>query len=218
MRDICDRHGALLILDETAVCLGRTGRMFACEHFDVVPDILTLGKGLGGGIFPMAAMLAREGLNIAAHTALGHYTHEKNPVGCAAALAAIACITEEGLVARAERMGAATLARLADMALSQPLIAGVRGLGMLFGVALVSAEAADKTLYACLSRGLSFKVSGGNVLTLAPPLTITDPRHGPRPGHPCPGLGRGGANPVTPCRGVADTWMPDTYPTIPTCC
>jgi 4-aminobutyrate aminotransferase len=78
IRAACDKHGALLILDEIPIGLGRTGRMFACEHYDVVPDMLVLGKGLGGGVFPIAALLARESLNVATHTALGHYTHEKN--------------------------------------------------------------------------------------------------------------------------------------------
>lgn len=174
VRSICDRHGALLIFDETAVCLGRTGRMFACEHFDAVPDVLVLGKGLGGGIFPMAAMIAEESLNIAGHAALGHYTHEKNPVGCAAAVATIGCLREEGLTARAERLGIEVLDRLEKLRKHQPLIRAVRGLGMLFGVELTSAEAADRALYACLERGLSFKVSSGRVLTLAPPLNISE--------------------------------------------
>ena len=85
---------ALLILDEIPIGLGRTGRLFACEHYDVVPDMLVLGKGLGGGIFPMAALLARESLNVATHTALGHYTHEKNPVACAAGLATLDVIRD----------------------------------------------------------------------------------------------------------------------------
>src|SRR6266404_590610 len=82
IRAACDKHGALLILDEIPMGLGRTGRMFACEHFGVVPDMLVLGKGLGGGVFPLAALIAREGLNVAADKALGHDPHEKNPVAC----------------------------------------------------------------------------------------------------------------------------------------
>ena len=92
VRRACDRHGTLLIFDEICQGLGRTGRMFACEHFSVVPDMLVLGKGLGGGIFPLAALVAREDLDVAGNVALGHYTHEKNPVACAAALAAIEVI------------------------------------------------------------------------------------------------------------------------------
>jgi 4-aminobutyrate aminotransferase len=179
VRSACDRHGALLILDETAVCLGRTGRMFACECFDGVPDILILGKGLGGGIFPLAAIIAREAFNVAGDIALGHYTHEKSPVACAAALAALDCIEEESLLQRATETGKLALERLRDMQPSHPLMGDVRGLGLLLAVELVNPagaaarEEADEVLYRCLARGLSFKVSSGNVLTLTPPLTIS---------------------------------------------
>ncbi len=180
VRRACDRHGALLILDETAVCLGRTGRMFACECFDVVPDILVLGKGLGGGIMPLAAIVAREGLNVAGSMALGHYTHEKNPVACAAALAVLDCIEEEGLLARARRTGEQALKRLEALRRAHPLVGDVRGLGLLLAVELVlrggrpARDEADEVLYRCLDKGLSFKVSAGNVLTLTPPLTLSE--------------------------------------------
>jgi 4-aminobutyrate aminotransferase-like enzyme len=110
VRRVCDRHGALLVFDETAVCLGRTGRMFAFQHFDVVPDIVTLGKGLGGGVIPFAAMIARRDLDVAPEKGLGHCTHEKNPV--AAALATIAVIEEDRLVERVAEMVAGLLHRL----------------------------------------------------------------------------------------------------------
>lgn len=182
VREACDRHGALLIFDETAVCLGRTGRMFAFENFDVVPDIVTLGKGLGGGVFPLAAILAREGLNVAKDKALGHYTHEKNPVACAAGLATIQYIESENLLERSRTLGAYAVNRLRAMADDHPLIGDVRGLGLLFGAALVkdrqtrepATDAADRVMYECLSRGLSFKVSKGNFLTLTPALTIAE--------------------------------------------
>src|SRR5574337_1988869 len=87
-----DRHGTLLVLDEIPICLGRTGKMFAFQHYDVVPDMVVLGKGLGGGAFPMAALLARRDLDVAGDRALGHYTHEKSSVGCAAALATLEVI------------------------------------------------------------------------------------------------------------------------------
>ncbi len=95
IRAACDRHGALLILDEITQAMGRTGRMFTCEHYGIVPDMLVVGKGLGGGIFPLAALIARSELDVAGDGALGHYTHEKNPVACAAALAAIEVLEEE---------------------------------------------------------------------------------------------------------------------------
>jgi len=180
IRRACDRYGALLIFDETAIGLGRTGRMFAAELYDVEPDILILGKGLGGGIFPLAAIIAREDLDIAAETALGHYTHEKNPVACAAGLAAIDFIESEELVAHAEKLGRYALDRLHALMTTHPLIGDVRGQGLLFGAELVQnrnskipAEMeADQVMYACLKRGLSFKVSQGNFLTLTPPLTV----------------------------------------------
>ena len=95
IRRACDRYGALLIFDEIPHALGRTGKMFTCENFEVVPDILVIGKGLGGGIVPLAAVIARESLDIAANRALGHYTHEKSPVACAAALATIGYIERD---------------------------------------------------------------------------------------------------------------------------
>ena len=181
VREACDRHGALLIFDETAVCLGRTGTMFAFENFGVVPDIVTLGKGLGGGVFPLAAMVARRDFDRAGNIALGHYTHEKSPVACAAGLAAIEVIERDGLLSRARSLGEATLDRLRAMAKDHPLVGDARGIGLSMGVELVrgpdrtpATDEADKVLYRCLSRGLSFKISGGNFLTLTPPLTITD--------------------------------------------
>lgn len=181
----CERHGALLILDEIPIGLGRTGRMFACEHFGVEPDLLVIGKGLGGGIFPMAAMLAREDLNTAyAHAALGHYTHEKNPVACAAALATLDIIEEERLVEHAWDLGRKALTLLSEMASRHPLIGEIRGIGLILGVELVrrapdgtlskASDEADAVLYSCLKRGLSFKTTMGNILTLTPPLTLTE--------------------------------------------
>jgi 4-aminobutyrate aminotransferase len=181
VRRACDRHGALLILDEIPTALGRTGAMFACEHYGVVPDMLVLGKGLGGGIMPLAALIAREGLDVVSERALGHYTHEKNPVACAAALATIHYIEEHGLIARARDLGRYALDRLLGMKARHRLIGDARGLGLLLGVELVTDRAtraratdhAEALMYAALSRGLSFKVTMGNVITLAPPLVIT---------------------------------------------
>ncbi|MBI4583019.1 MAG: aspartate aminotransferase family protein [Planctomycetes bacterium] len=180
IRAACDRHGALLILDEIPHCLGRTGKMFTCEHFGVVPDMLVIGKGLGGGIFPLAALLARDALNVAANRALGHYTHEKNPVACAAALAAIDFILEEKLLDKAAALGEYALRRLRDLRAEHPLIGDVRGLGLLLGLELVrdqktkerAAEEAEQVMYSALSKGLNFKLTMGNIITLTPPLTI----------------------------------------------
>ena len=172
LRRACDRHGALLILDEIPVCLGRTGSMFAFERYGIVPDMVVLGKGLGGGVFPMAALIAREGLDLAADRALGHYTHEKSSVGCAAALATIAVIEKERLLARSRTLGARALAKLKAMQRRLPAIIDVRGIGLLIGIELASPALAEEVMYRCLARGLSFKVGQGNVIVLAPPLVI----------------------------------------------
>jgi 4-aminobutyrate aminotransferase len=155
--------------------------MFACERFGVTPDILVLGKGLGGGILPIAAMVARDDLNLAAAQALGHYTHEKNPVLCAAALATIRTIQEQGLLQRAREMGDYALARMRELMNRHSLIGDVRGLGLLLGMELVkdrltrerAVDEAEEVMYASLRRGLSFKLTMGNTITLQPPLTIT---------------------------------------------
>lgn len=181
IRRACDSHGALLIFDEIPHCLGRTGKMFTFENFGVVPDIVAIGKGLGGGIFPIAALIARENLEVAGKQALGHYTHEKSPVGCAAGLSTIAYIENHGLVDHARELGLYSLDRLRAMKQNHPLIGDVRGLGLFLGVELVkdqetrkrAVDEAEAVMYAALSRGLSFKLTMGNIITLTPALTIT---------------------------------------------
>ena len=183
IRAACDRHGALLILDEIPISLGRTGYLFACEHYGIAPDMLVLGKGLGGAVFPIAALLATEALNSAIpHGALGHYTHEKNPVACAAALATLQVVQEEGLPARARELGSYFKDRLSALALKHPLITGIRGLGLLVGIELGyrrsgqyirATDEAEQVMYHCLSNGLNFKITQGNILTLTPALTVT---------------------------------------------
>lgn len=181
LRRACDRHGALLILDEIPIGLGRTGTMFAVERYGIVPDMLVVGKGLGGGIFPLAALIAREGLDVAAERALGHYTHEKSSVGCAAALATLSVIEDERLLERSQRLGARALDRLRELQRRSPIVSDVRGIGLLLAIELVdpasgapARDAAERVLYDCLTRGLSFKVGQGNVIVLAPPLVIAD--------------------------------------------
>ncbi len=182
VRAACDEFGALLIFDEIPTGLGRTGAMFACEHENVVPDILVLGKALGGGALPIAALIARPGLDVAGAYAIGHYTHEKNPVTARAALTTIAIIEDEGLVERAATLGERALVRLQDMKARHPLIGDVRGRGLVLGVELVqdratktpATDAAEAIFYRALERGLSFKVTMGNVLTLTPPLVIAE--------------------------------------------
>lgn len=174
LREACDRHGALLIFDEIPHALGRTGKMFTCENFGVAPDMLLVGKALGGGIFPLAALIARDDLDIAGDGALGHYTHEKNPVACAAALAAIEYIEENRLPEHAAELGGYALGRLRDMqARHAAAIRSVRGLGLLLGVEMASEALAERAMYRALEGGLSFKVTMGTVLTLTPPLTVS---------------------------------------------
>ena len=182
IRAACDKYGALLILDEIPHCLGRTGKMFTCQNFDVVPDMLVIGKGLGGGIFPLASLIARGDLDIVPDRALGHYTHEKNPVACAAALATIECLEDDNLPANAERVGDHALNRMRDMIQQHKTVGAVRGLGLLMGMELVrdrqtkepAVDEAEKVMYGALARGLNFKVTMGNIITLTPPLTITE--------------------------------------------
>jgi len=180
LRASCNRHGALLILDEIPIGLGRTGRMFAFEHYGIVPDMVVLGKGLGGGVWPMAALIAGEHLDVAGAVALGHYTHEKSSVGCAAALATLDCLELDGLLGRADAIGARVRSRLESLRPRVPLIAEVRAIGALVGVELAlpdgapARDAAEKILYECLANGLSFKIGQGNVLNLSPPLVISD--------------------------------------------
>ena len=178
VRKICDRHGVLLIFDEIPSALGRTGKMFVCEHFDVEPDMLVIGKGLGGGIFPMAALIVQRSLDIVGDRALGHYTHEKSSVGCAAALATLDCLVEENLIEASAELGRHALQRLEAMQARHPIIHEVRGLGLHLGIELrrdgePASDEADTVLYHSLSQGLSYKVGGGCVLTLCPPMTIS---------------------------------------------
>lgn len=181
VRKACDRHGALLVLDETAVCLGRTGSMFACQTFDVIPDILTIGKGIGGAVIPFAAMIARTDLDVAPQKGIGHYTHEKNPVAAAAGLATIEILEGQNLLRRAVDLGNYAIERLKAMKNDHPLIGDVRGVGLVLGIDLVkdrrskerAVDEADRLMYACLHRGLSFKTSQGSFIPISPPLTIT---------------------------------------------
>ncbi len=181
VREACNRHGALLIMDEIPTGLGKTGRMFAFEHDDIVPDIVTLGKALGGGILPIAACIAHNDLDVCGDFAIGHYTHEKNPVTCRAALTTIEIIEEEGLIDRAAELGDYAMARLRANLTDCPIVGDIRGRGLMFGVEIVTDHAektagnalAEQIYYACMNAGLSFKISHGCVLTLSPPMTIS---------------------------------------------
>lgn len=179
--DACHRHGALLIMDEIPTGLGKTGRMFAFEHDDIIPDIVTVGKSLGGGVLPIAACIARRDLDVCGDFAIGHYTHEKNPVTCRAALTTLEIIEDEGLVEQAAELGTYAIERLKNSLQNTAIVGDIRGRGVLFGIEIVQDrvskaagnELAERIYYQCLDAGLSFKISQGCVLTLSPPMNIT---------------------------------------------
>jgi 4-aminobutyrate aminotransferase len=183
VQEACHRHGALLIMDEIPTGLGKTGKMFAFDHDEIVPDIVTLGKALGGGILPIASVIARRDLDVAGDFAIGHYTHEKIPVTARAALTTLDIIEDENLVERAAALGGVAMERLRNSVGNSRIVGDIRGRGVMFGVEIVSDRAArtpdpiiaEKIYYACLAEGLSFKISAGNVLTLSPPMTISEP-------------------------------------------
>ena len=181
IRKACDKHGALLIFDEVPHALGRTGKWFTCQNFDVIPDILVIGKGLGGGVFPIAAMIADEKLDVAGDIAIGHFTHEKSTLGAAAGLATINYIEKNNLIEHSRTLGEYTVCKAKEMMERHPLIGSVRGIGLFIGIELVkdkatrepAVEEAEKVMYKCLSGGVSFKLTMGNIITLTPALVIT---------------------------------------------
>jgi len=183
IRKICDKYGAKLILDEIPNSLGRNGEtLFTYQMYDIVPDILVLGKGLGGGILPLAAVLCKEEFNKKAKKiALGHYTHEKNPVLCAAGLATLKYIKKKELISKAKEDGKYLMEKLNELKKKYQIIGDIRGQGLLVGIELIAdkeykkrgTKEAEKMLYKCLKKGLSFKLTMGNIITLCPPLNIT---------------------------------------------
>lgn len=180
IRASCDKYGALLILDEIPHGMGRTGTFFTFEQYGIIPDIVVIGKSIGGGMLPLAAMIAREGLNESVKArSIGHYTHEKNPIAMAVGLAVIRFIEENNLLDEVIEKGSYLRAGLEKLREKHACIGDIRGLGLLMGVELVlpdggrAMDLAERILYACLDLGLSFKISMGNVLTLTPALTIS---------------------------------------------
>ena len=181
IREICDKHNVMLIIDDIPNGMGRSGEWFTYQAYDIEPDILCIGKGLGGGLVPIAAMVTKDKYNTAEQISMGHYTHEKSPIGCAAALATMEVIEQENLLDKAKADGQFMREKLLEMKAKYPVIGDVRGIGMLWGVELVTDhetkqrafDEAEAVLYQCLNNGVSFKVSQGNVIQLSPPLVIT---------------------------------------------
>lgn len=180
VRNLCDQYGTLLIFDEIIEGFGRTGKMFGCEHF-VTPDILVLGKSMGGGLLPFAGIVTREEFNCLPHLSIGHYTHEKNGLCSAAALAEISSIENNNLVKNADLVGKHAKERLWELQAKHPLIGNVAGLGLHLGVDLVldqeskerAVKEADSIMYKAMERGVAFKTIEGNIITLRPALTIS---------------------------------------------
>jgi 4-aminobutyrate aminotransferase len=169
VRRLCDAQGTRLIFDEIPSGLGKTGRFFAFEHMGALPDAAVLGKSLGGGVLPIAAVIADAALNLAPELALGHYTHEKNPMTCRAALETLRIIEEDGLVARAAAMGAAL-----DEAMRAATGLRTRGLGLLRALELPEAwaGAAEEMVARLAPLGLSCTAKGAGAIGLSPPLVV----------------------------------------------
>lgn len=181
LREACDETGTLLIIDEIPTGLGRLGTLFASDRFGIEPDLVVMGKGLGGGIVPMAACLGRadlnEGVSPLRERSVGHFTHEKSPVGAAAAHAVLDVLEEEKLLDRAEGAGASWQASLERAFAGESGVAEIRRIGLMLGVVLAGPGArdrAERVMLASIDRGLSYKVGGAGVLVLAPPLTVTE--------------------------------------------
>ncbi|MDW1974744.1 aspartate aminotransferase family protein [Vibrio sp. Vb1980] len=181
IREICDKHNVMLIIDDIPNGMGRSGEWFTYQAYDIEPDMLCIGKGLGGGLVPIAAMVTKDKYNTAEQISMGHYTHEKSPIGCAAALATMEAIEQDGLLDKAKADCQFMREKLLEMKAKYPVIGDVRGIGMLWGIELVTDheskarayDEAEAVLYQCLNNGVSFKVSQGNVIQLSPPLIIT---------------------------------------------
>ncbi|MEO8475165.1 MAG: aspartate aminotransferase family protein [Chryseolinea sp.] len=180
IREICDANNIVLIFDEIIEGLGRTGKWFACEHY-VTPDVLVLGKSLGGGLLPFAGIVTKEKFNVLQHRSIGHFTHEKNPLCATAGLAALNYIEQNKLVFNSESLGNYLFEQLNLLKERFPVIGNVAGKGLHLGIDLVmdpvtkvrAVEYAERIMYDCLKQGIAFKVIEGNVLTLRPSLVIT---------------------------------------------
>ena len=174
VRDLCDQHGLLLILDEVQVGMGRTGKLFAHEHFGITPDIMTLAKALAGGA-PIGTMLAKKDIAAAFVPGTHGSTFGGNPLVCAAAIATIETLLEDGFILdQCNRMSAYLMDRLRALKADfHDKVIDVRGMGLLIGMELMR----DGLPYvnACLERGVLVGLAGeGNVLRFTPPLIIDE--------------------------------------------
>jgi 4-aminobutyrate aminotransferase-like enzyme len=180
IRALCDEMGILLMADEVLTCMGRTGKMFAMEHWNTVPDVMTLGKGFGNG-FPVTAMLVAEQYKDAIEKISASTSYGGSPMACAAALASIEVIEEEGLCERSAHLGAILMKQMKEMEAQYPIIGEVRGMGCLLGIELVKDkttrepfEQAGRLVYQkAFRKGLAW-IPAGHVLRMSPPLIMED--------------------------------------------
>jgi 4-aminobutyrate aminotransferase/(S)-3-amino-2-methylpropionate transaminase len=183
LRRICDEHGVVLVADEVQTGFGRTGRMFAMEHFDVEPDLIVVAKSIAGGL-PLSGVVGRAAIMDHAHKGAIGGTFIGNPVALAAASAVLDVFEEEELVARACTIGDALRARMLDWQRRWPRIGDVRGLGAMLAIELVAdpatkepaPELAASVIDEALQRGLLLLKAGvyGNCIRVLCPLTISD--------------------------------------------
>jgi 4-aminobutyrate aminotransferase len=169
LRELCDRHGILLVADEVQSGAGRTGKMWAIEHFRVEPDILLTGKGIASGM-PLGAMVARADLMTWEAGAHGS-TYGGSPLSCAAALATVDLL-EGGLVDNAREMGAVLLDGLRAIQVRHPVVREVRGLGLMIGIELPDRDAMVAVEHAAFRRGLLVLGCGENAIRMSPPLVL----------------------------------------------
>ncbi|WP_285851070.1 aspartate aminotransferase family protein [Sporosarcina aquimarina] len=181
IREICDRHGILLIFDEVQTGFGRTGNWFAAQTFDVTPDIMAVAKGIGAGL-PLSATIASKELMDQWPLGAHGTTFGGNPIACSAALASLEIIKEEKLLENAQKMGAYAMAKLLEMKEESSIVRDVRGVGLMIGIELgdpktgiASGEVVMEVLDKCLADGVLFYLCGnsGEVIRMIPPLTIT---------------------------------------------
>ncbi|MCX7730981.1 MAG: aminotransferase class III-fold pyridoxal phosphate-dependent enzyme [Candidatus Caldatribacterium sp.] len=178
VREICTERGALLILDEVQTGLGRTGKMFACEHYGVVPDIMTLAKGLGGGVLPLGAFVSTAEIwQVFEENPLIHSsTFGGNPLSCVAGIETLKILKEENIPAQVAEKGKYLLERLKVLQGEFPeIVREVRGLGLLIGIELFAEDAASLLAMEMAQRKVLvvYTLNNPKVIRLEPPLTIT---------------------------------------------
>jgi 4-aminobutyrate aminotransferase len=181
VRALCDRHGALLIFDDIPTGLGKTGRLFNCEHFDVKPDMTLLGKALGGAILPLAAVIVSSRLDTTGEFNLGYFTHEKNALSAAAGLATLSVLIDEKLPARAQFLGTTVGKRLESIRSKHEVVANVRHAGLMFaidfdgaGMGTRGTGLARDVYYAALHNGVLPMPPKANTLSFSAPLVISE--------------------------------------------